>query len=257
MKSMYVYGAECYDFVHYLSRVLTELGERVLVIDHSKNQSFALSVPMTEEDRSMYVSVKSKAVNDEDFVISMNGVSFAATDKVSGEYDKYIYLMGTRPMGEPDGSMKVLVIDEDVHSINYVTKLNLSAYVKEQAKEEEYEDDEDEPKRRKGVVFGGNKDAGQESVENCLLYVAIISPAAGEIFKKFETKFEADSIELSVVDTAEADMLAKYYCCQNERFKFQGIQNGYKDVLADVAIKLTRADKKTVKTAIRRAEKGV
>ena len=104
-------GIDNFDNIIYLSRILTKLGKRVLILDHSETMSIRHSIPQP------------KGLNCDKEIITYRQVDFATIDfkeNMKKEYDDILIYCGFHALEKNIAHCNRLVYVTDLYRYNYI-----------------------------------------------------------------------------------------------------------------------------------------
>lgn len=219
------FGAECYDFIHYLARILYAMKYKVLIIDQSADRALESSIPLPDG-----------YMIELDSTIDYRGVYYAGRYMMEYEeqYDYILIYYGISGQRFVKVNWLFLVDDGDVRVRKGIDgilpccdKLLLPG---SQKKTEDGYDSEFPVSIYLGPVPGGSQ------------HEELVLPACN----------------MDVVVVEIEDIILKLYCQSNGLFKFGKISNSYKDLLTKVVTSLLEGEVngKRIRQAFRVAERG-
>lgn len=217
------YGAECYDTIHYLSRILKCMNYHVLLIDRSLDRSLQSSIPLPAGYRQ-----------EPDMLVEYRGVYFAEQFIYSYE-DKFDFILiyfgrtGQRIM---QLNWLFLMDDGDVRVRNALKGLS--------------------GKTQKILSHSSTGLAGGYDPSYPVFVSLGLVPLNAE---KKSLGIPVGNCETVKVDTD--DYILRLYCQQNELFTFRDITGAYQDFLYRIIQNITCcSDLKLLKRAYKAAERG-
>lgn len=216
VKTISFIGNKYEDLVHYLSRILIALNKKICIIDLSREQLFKYTLPAFEGDFYCY----------RDADIYMNTTSF---DDLENNYDVALMLLGYSP------TYKEVFTKSDVRILSTdFTRANI-------LRVKEFLDDLN-PMEQLGLIK---------------IYRDLIATKINE--KYIDTLLTFDNIsfpkEYAIYfddEIAATSLLMQY----NDVFKFDKLNKEYKEVVYDLMNDYFPIEKKELKKAYKRAERG-
>ena len=219
------YGAECYDLLQYVSRVLKSFKYKVLMIDQSVDKGLESTIPIPEGLKK-----------DIGVVLDYRGIDY--TDRYMKAYSKYYdyiivyYGRGVQRLLKTDWMF--VVDDGDVRTTKNIHEvMNMMP-----------------------VILADSKATRKEDGYNPVEPVCI---ALGPIAKNVSfSKYPVSKDNIETVEMDMDDILFKYHCQLNNVFKFDKISSGYHDLLFKIIISILekKYTSKEIKKVFKNAERG-
>lgn len=219
------YGADCYDLVQYLSRVLFKFKYKVLMIDRSQDKGLESTIPIPKG-----------LEKSNDTVMEYRGVDYS--DRYMKSFNKYYdyiilyYGRGAQRILKSD--WMVIVDDGDIRTTRSI---------------------QDVMQKMPVILSESKATKSEDGYEPAEPVCISLGPIARNI------SFEQYAVSKQNIDMAEMDMddlTLKCYCQLNNIYKFDKLSGSYHDLLYKIVISVLEKEYKSreIKQVFKAAEKG-
>lgn len=218
------FGAECYDLIHYMARILHAMHAKVLIVDQSDDRSLETSVPLPSGYRI-----------ELDHVVDYRGVDFAGRYllRYDRDYDFILIYFGHKGQRFVEVDWLFLIDNADVRITGSID--DMAPFYEKMLKST------DESRADEGFMPGYPVNIYMSPVRINTQYAKL--------------KVPLENWDMVILE--QDDIIMRVLCQHNGVFKFNGLSGGYKDLLYRIFVSIYGPfSEKKAKQAFKEAERG-